>query len=104
MTGRESIPKYRFIYFNPQTQRYFPTNIIAIDLGKFNSMFCFYNTATNEYSTALAATDRGYFESVLKSHQPDSVVVEACGPIGWVSDLCGKLNLKIIVCSTHEVV
>jgi hypothetical protein len=24
-------------------------NILAIDLGKFNSMYCFYNTDTNEY-------------------------------------------------------
>ncbi|MEM9940680.1 MAG: hypothetical protein AAF939_03745 [Planctomycetota bacterium] len=28
-------------------------DIIAIDLGKFNSMFCFYDTVTNEYLTAL---------------------------------------------------
>ncbi|MEM9940397.1 MAG: hypothetical protein AAF939_02330 [Planctomycetota bacterium] len=77
--------------------------ITAIDLGKFNSMFCFYDTITNEYSTALTATNRGYFESVFKSQQPDLVVVEACGPSGWGSDLWGKLNFKIIVCSTHEV-
>ncbi|MEM9943800.1 MAG: hypothetical protein AAF939_19720 [Planctomycetota bacterium] len=57
-------------------------SIIAIDLGKFNSMFCFYDTVTNEHLTALAATDRGYFESVLKSQQPDLVVFEACGPSG----------------------
>ena len=76
--------------------------IIASDLGKFNSMFCFYNSASNECSTAPAPTDRGYFKSVLKSQQPDLVVVEACGPSGWVSDLCHELGLKIIVCSTHE--
>ena len=49
-----------------------------------------------------APTERNYFESVLRSKQPDLVVVEACGPSGWVSDLCQELNLKIIVCSTHE--
>jgi len=77
-------------------------NIIAMDLGKFNSMFCFYDSTTQEYSTAKAPTDRGYFESVLKSRQPDLVVVEACGPSGWVSDLCEALGIAIIVCSTHE--
>ena len=46
--------------------------------------------------------ERNYFESVLRSKQPDLVVVEACGPSSWVSDLCQELNLKIIVCSTHE--
>ena len=76
--------------------------IIAIDLGKFNSMFCFYDAETQEHSTARGTTERGYFESVLKSQQPDLVVVEACGPSGWVSDLCEELGLNIIVCSTHE--
>ena len=77
-------------------------NIIAVDLGKFNSMFCFYDSKTQNYSTAKAKTERAYFESVLKSRQPDLVVVEACGPSGWVSDLCEELGIKIIVCSTHE--
>ena len=77
-------------------------NIIAMDLGKFNSMACFYDSETQECSTAKAPTERNYFESVLRSKQPDLVVVEACGPSGWVSDLCQELNLKIIVCSTHE--
>ncbi|MEM7784848.1 MAG: hypothetical protein AAF623_15975, partial [Planctomycetota bacterium] len=40
------------------------------DLGKFNSMFCFYDTVTNKHSTALAATDRGYFESGRKLRRP----------------------------------
>jgi len=52
-------------------------DIIAADLGKFNSMFCFYDSATREHSTAKASTDRSYFHSVLKSKQPDLVVVEA---------------------------
>ena len=77
-------------------------NIIAADLGKFNSMFCFYDSDTREKTTAKAPTERNYFHSVLKSRQPDLVVVEACGPSGWVSDLCAELNLPILVCSTHE--
>ena len=77
-------------------------NIIAIDLGKFNSMFCFHNSENQDFSTTTGLTDRGYFESVLTSQQPDLVVVEACGPSGWVSDLCGQLEIPVIVCSTHE--
>ncbi len=77
-------------------------NIIAVDLGKYNSMFCFYNSDTQEQTLAKAPTDRAYFRSVFQSRQPDLVVVEACGPSGWVSDLCEELNITIIVCSTHE--
>jgi len=29
-------------------------------------------------------------------------VVDACGPSGWVSDLCEELKIPILVCSTHE--
>ena len=77
-------------------------NIIAMDLGKFNSMFCFYDSETQDCSTAKAPTDRKYFHSVLKSKQPDLVVCEACGSSDWVKDLCEELELEIIVCSTHE--
>ena len=65
-------------------------------------MFCIHETDTEEFPTFRGTTDRSYFESVLKSRQPDLVVVEACGPSGWVSDLCEELGLKTIVCSTHE--
>ena len=76
--------------------------IIAIDLGKFNSVACLYNTQTQKQQFETLATDRGFFETLFKTFNPDLVVVEACGPSGWVSDLCADLNLEVIVCSTHE--
>ena len=66
-------------------------NIMAIDLGKFNSMMCRYETSTQKYELETVATERGYFRSLIVNHKPDLVVVEACGPSGWVSDLCGDL-------------
>ena len=53
-------------------------NIIAIDLGKFNSMVCFYDTNSNEHSFQLASTDRRYLHKVLTTHACDLVVMEAC--------------------------
>ncbi len=56
-------------------------NIIAMDLGKFNSMFCFNDTSTQDYGTAPVATDRKYLESVFRSRKPDLVAVESvCYP------------------------
>lgn len=75
---------------------------MAIDLGKFNSMMCLYDTSTQKHQLETVATERGYFRSLIVNHKPDLVVVEACGPSGWVSDLCGELGVRIIVCSTHE--
>ena len=76
--------------------------IMAIDLGKFNSMVCIYDSETRAHSFETVLTERGYFQTLFKQLKPDLIVVEACGPSGWVSDLCEELGIKRIVCSTHE--
>ena len=35
-------------------------NILAIDLGKFNSMVCFYNSDTKEHRFQLCKTERNF--------------------------------------------
>ena len=77
-------------------------NILAIDLGKFNSMCCFFDTTTQEHRFQAAATTRSYLTAVLKNHEIDLVVMEACGPCGWIADLCRELGKKTLVCSTNE--
>jgi transposase len=78
-------------------------NIIAIDLGKYNSMCCsFFDTDTQEYSFWNAATTRQYLRTVLEKNPADLVVMEACGPSGWICDLCRELGLETLVCGTNE--
>jgi transposase len=77
-------------------------NILAIDLGKFNSMCCFFDTTTQEHRFQAAATTRSYLTAVLTRHEIDLVVMEACGPCGWIADLCHQLGKKTLVCSTNE--
>ena len=76
--------------------------ILALDLGKFNSMACVFNPRTKKNRTQLVKSERGYFKTLLKTSKPDLVVMEACSASGWVHDLCQDLGLKTIVCSTHE--
>lgn len=40
-------------------------NILAIDLGKFNSMICIYDSMRQTAEFLQAATSRSYFLSVL---------------------------------------
>jgi len=54
--------------------------ILALDLGKFNTMCCFFDTKTRKHSFLLAATERNYLQTVFQQHQIDLVVMEACGP------------------------
>lgn len=77
-------------------------NIISIDLGKFNSMVCFFNSENGECRTELVKSERGYLKTVLQKHKADLVVMEACSASGWVHDLCQELGLPTLVCSTHE--
>lgn len=76
--------------------------ILALDLGKFNTMCCFFDTKTRKHHFLNAATDRNYLTTVFKNHEIDLVVMEACGPSGWINDLAVSLGLKTLVCSTNE--
>ncbi|MEM9369485.1 MAG: IS110 family transposase [Planctomycetota bacterium] len=77
-------------------------NILAIDLGKYNSMCCFFDSCSREYEFCNTQTTRGYLEKFLAGRQIDLVVMEACGPSGWVSELCQQLGYPTLVCSTNE--
>ena len=76
--------------------------ILALDLGKFNSLACKLHTKSNRSSFQAVRTDRFSIASLLKKVQPDLVVMEACGPSGWISDLCHDLDLETLVCSTND--
>ena len=76
--------------------------ILALDLGKFNTMCCFFDTKTRKHSFLNTTTDRNYLSTIFKKHKIDLVVMEACGPSGWINDLAIGLGLKTLVCSTNE--
>ena len=76
--------------------------ILALDLGKFKTMCCFFDTKTRKHEFLTAATERGYLTTLFKTHKVDLVVMEACGPSGWINDLAESHGLKTLVCSTNE--
>jgi transposase len=76
--------------------------ILAIDLGKYNSMCCFFDTRTQKPVFTSYPTTRPAITTLLGLKPVDLVVMEACGPSGWISDLCHELGIKTLVCSTNE--
>lgn len=52
-------------------------NIVAMDLGKFNTMCCFFDTTTQKYSFWTAETSRMYLRTVLEKNPADLVVSES---------------------------
>ena len=76
--------------------------ILALDLGKFKTMCCIFDTKTRGHEFLTATTDRSYLTTVYKEYKIDLVVMEACGPSGWINDLAVNLGHKTLVCSTNE--
>lgn len=76
--------------------------ILSMDLGKFNTVCCFYDTKTRKHRFETIATRRSHVEHVLSLQKVDLVVMEACGPSGWISDVCHEKKLQTLVCSTND--
>ncbi len=76
--------------------------IVALDLGKFNSVVCNFDSKTRKATFTTVATRQDYLNSVFAKCDADLVVMEACGPSGWINDLAQSHGLKTLVCSTNE--
>jgi hypothetical protein len=50
--------------------------ILAIDLGKFNSVACLFDTATSQSEFETIATSHWAFEQLLAKTQLEQVVIE----------------------------
>jgi len=73
--------------------------ILAADLGKFNSVLCWYEPETR--STAFRTVRTCEEELRRELTRPVvQVVFEACSQAGWVHDLCEELKLAPLVAST----
>ena len=77
-------------------------NILALDLGKFNSVSCLYDTKTHSTEFWTCATNRPYLRTMLEKYQPDLVVFESCSISGWVHDLCSECGLRTLVADPNQ--
>ena len=50
--------------------------ILALDLGKFNTMCCCFDTITRKHEFINATTERNYLTTVFKKYPSDLVVME----------------------------
>jgi len=98
--GRRNLP----VTFLPPTKRKDSNqmNILALDLGKFNTTCCFFNSKTRKARFLTTSTEREALAAVFQKNKVDLVVMEACGPSGWINDLAKSMGLTTLVCSTNE--
>ncbi len=76
--------------------------ILALDLGKFNSVCCLFDSKTRKTNFVTTPTTREHFAVIFKETKADLVVMEACGPSGWINDLAQHHGHETLVCSTNE--
>jgi transposase len=71
--------------------------ILAIDLGKYNSVACLFDTNTNQSEFETIATQRWALEQLLNQTKPDRIVIETSSITGWVHDFCQSLGYQVLV-------
>jgi transposase len=76
--------------------------ILALDLGKFNSVSCLYDTETQSAEFWTCATNRSYLRTLFLKYQPDLIVFESCSISGWVHDLCSECELRTLVADPNQ--
>ena len=71
--------------------------ILALDLGKFNSVGCIFDSATRKSRFATIATEREQLARLFRKCKADLIVMEACGPSGWINDLARSFVMGMIL-------
>ena len=74
--------------------------ILAIDLGKFNSVLVWFEPETRATAYRTIKTTPELLRVELLRQPVAQVVFEACSQAGWVHDLCEELKLPALVAST----
>ena len=74
--------------------------ILAIDLGKYKSVFCWFDPTTKSTAFRTVKTSPALFEAEITREPIARVVIEACSPAGWVHDLCERVSTPCEVANT----
>lgn len=75
--------------------------ILAIDLGKFHSVACFYEVADGRHEFKRIETSPRAVNELLLERKVLKVVIEIGAQAGWVVDLCGALGIAVEVANAN---
>ena len=75
--------------------------ILAIDLGKAKSVFCWYDTTDQSHAFKTTASTPAVFADLLVERKVDRVVIEVCDMAGWVMDLCQAHSIPIQIANVN---
>lgn len=75
--------------------------ILAIDLGKAKSVFCWYDTMDQSHEFDTVVSTPAAFHDAILQRKVDRVVIEVCDMAGWVMDLCRSLEIEIEIANAN---
>ena len=77
--------------------------ILAFDLGKFKSVLCVYDAATQNHTFDKVHTRPQVLHDAIIELQPRRVVFENGSQAGWLGDLCETLDIDFEIANpNHE--
>ena len=79
---------------NTTTKTASTATILAVDLGKYNSVACVRDRGSGEFRFTSVQTTRAELCRVIGKEQPAVAIVEASLLAGWVHDLCAELGIR----------
>jgi transposase len=71
------------------------TTILAIDLAKARSLFCWHDVVKGSQRWRTIPSTPRAFHDALTRENVDRVVIEVCDMAGWIKDLCESLQLPL---------
>lgn len=75
--------------------------VLSIDLGKTNSVACWYQMADSTHDFRTVKSQLQDFHDLLTDRPVDRVVIEICDMAGWVVDLCRTLGIPVQVANAN---
>ena len=75
--------------------------ILALDLGKFNSVACRFDPASGRHAFQTVATTPATIHDLLIDAAAPLLVIEACSICGWIADLAESLGIEVRVANTR---
>ena len=76
--------------------------ILALDLGKYKTVGCAYESESGAHQFQRTFTDSAALERLVREVKPDRVVIEVCNIAGWVCDLMQRLGIAVQVANTSD--
>jgi transposase len=69
--------------------------ILAIDLAKARSLFCWHDVVKGTHRMKTIASTPQAFHDALTSEKVERVIIEVCDMAGWIKDLCDTLQIPL---------